>query len=41
MERDSEGGEHKEDAAGTAGGVVSILVEKMVRAISEYSAISE
>jgi hypothetical protein len=37
MERDkvSEGGEHKEDAAGTAGGVVSVLFEKLVRAISE------
>ena len=37
MESDKagEGGEHKEDAAGTASGVVSVLVEKLVRAISE------
>ena len=38
MERDKagEGGEHKEDVAGTASsGMVSVLVEKLVRAISE------
>ena len=36
MERDKagEGGEQKENAAGMAGGVVSILVKKLVRAIS-------
>ena len=38
MERDKagEGGEQKETAAEMASGVVSVLVEKLVRAISEY-----
>ena len=35
LDQADDGGEHKENAAGTAGGVVSVLVEKLVRAISE------
>jgi hypothetical protein len=35
LDQSDEGGEHKGNAAETAGGVVSVLVEQLVRAVSD------
>ena len=36
LDQADEGGEHKENAVETAGGVVSVLVEQLVRAVSDF-----